>query len=380
MSTSDTTTTPGFVLLSGDDTISRLQVRDELVKTVKSREPSAEIVRFSQDDQTFADFSEQILTPSLLSSMRIFIVSDLHALSDKDFDSITALFPYEIPDACVILETDKQRSGKKTRENALSKKYTAFLDAFGEYSEKSPGRFMMKEFVMPPDYKMAEWVESRVTQVFNRRIAKPDAEYLIDLAGTDPSILFSELQKIDLFLDDKAPISRDVIETVVGSTRLMSQYELAQAIAKKDDMRVLEIIDSVYVGNVYLPMYSGAIFRQFWPMFKIFQLSKSDPELISKYRSTQKRFNRQLQEETGLAIGVAAGILSEKQGKSVYPVIVKSGIVEQSLAFNNKEYMKIFSLLKEFDVGLKTGKHDDSKTSFQLFCYKIMHVGELDKQ
>jgi len=370
--TDTTAELPRFVLLSGDDTISRQQALADVVAQARAQQPDTEVVRYSTDDQQISDFAEQILTPSLLTSLRVFIVSDADELDEKDYEHLTPLFGYDIPDACLILETAKMRSSKKTKDGALSKKYLALIDVFEDHAKKSPSKCIMLEFVKPPDYKMAEWVEALAPRLFKRRIAKKDAEYLIDLAGNDPSLLHSELQKIDLFLDDRAPITREVIDTVVGSTRLMAHYELAQAIAKKDTVRMLEVIESMYVGNVYLPPFVSAIFRQFWAMFRILMFAKSNPDTVRNFRASQKNFNRSLQEETGLAIGVAAGLMSEKQARSVYPVIVKSGIVDQALLFNEKDYAAIFTMLKEFDVGIKTGKVTDDKTGFQLFCFQIM--------
>jgi DNA polymerase III delta subunit len=46
-------------------------------------------------------------------------------------------------------------------------------------------------------------------------------------------------------------------------------------------------------------------------------------------------------------------------------------MIEQALSFGPDEYKRIFSLLAEFDTGIKTGRYDDSKAGFQVFCYRI---------
>jgi DNA polymerase III delta subunit len=242
-------------------------------------------------------------------------------------------------------------------------------------AQQSPQRFTIQEFARQPDYKIAEWVVAQVPNLFGRHISKSNAERLVDLVGTDTMVLYSELQKIDLYLPDKAAIDTAVIDTVAGATRLMSPFELAQALGKKDFGRALEIIESIYTGNVYLPLFIGTIFRHFWSMFKISEFAKVNPDTIRRFKASLKGYNKQQQEETGVAIGVAAGLLSEKQVRSVYPVLVKSGIVYQALSFETKNYSAIFTALKEYDTGLKTGKVDDSKTGFQLFCYRIVKGG-----
>jgi DNA polymerase III delta subunit len=220
---------------------------------------------------------------------------------------------------------------------------------------------------------MAEWTVAQASHLFGRRMAMADAEHLVDCAGADTAALYSELQKIDLFLPDKAAIDAKVINEVAGATRSMTPQELAHALGKKDLGRALEIIESVFSANVYLPLFVGAIFRHFWSMFKISEFAKINPDVVRGFKASLNDYKkRQQQEETGAAIGAAAGLFSAKQVKSVYPVLVKSGIVDQALSFETNHYKSIFKILKDYDAGLKTGRADDSKTGFELVCYSIV--------
>jgi DNA polymerase III delta subunit len=369
----------GFHFLAGDDAILRENARADIIAAVRGVHAGAEIVRFSPDDGDFSSFAERIITPSLLSSMRIFLITDVHSFDEQDLDLLTGLYAYDLPDACVVMESDRAPSSRsrKSKEGALSKKFLAWITAFEEKTKSEPHRFSAREFVKPPDYKMAEWVEMQVPRLFGRSISRTNAEYLVDLVGADTSLLNSELRKIDLYLPEKAAIDKSVIDTVAGATRAMTQFELATALGRKDLVRTLEIIESIYAGNVYLPLFVGAIFRQFWAMYKINEFSKVHPDVVKRFKASFKGYNRQQQEETGVAIGVAAGLLSEKQAKSVYPVLVKSGIVDQALSYGAAQYRAIFSMLREYDIGLKTGKADGSKTELQLFCYRIVKGGLL---
>jgi DNA polymerase III delta subunit len=91
-----------------------------------------------------------------------------------------------------------------------------------------------------------------------------------------------------------------------------------------------------------------------------------------------KRYNKEVQDEIGLAIGSAAGLLSDKQKNSVYPVIVKPALTQQAMSFTEAQYKKIFGLLRDHDIGIKTGRIDDSKIGFQLLCFKIFKVADIE--
>jgi DNA polymerase III delta subunit len=224
---------------------------------------------------------------------------------------------------------------------------------------------------------MSQWVQSRTPLLFERNISPKDADFFIDCVGGDSSTIYSELQKLDVYLPPAKPIDRAAIEAVCGSTRLMTQFELAQALGTKDFPRVLEIIDSLYRGSVYLPLHISAIFKHFWALFRIAMWAKSNREDMNRFTASLKRFNKPVQDEVGLAIGIAAGLLTDKQRTSVYPKIVKSNMVQQSQAFTEKNYTSIFRWLGDYDVGIKTGRIGDDKTGFQLLCYKIFRVAEI---
>jgi DNA polymerase III delta subunit len=298
-----------FILLAGDDATSRGLAAAGIIAAVKKQQPGAEMHRYSAEDAPFDDFCERVITPSLLSPLRVFVIPDVHLLDDKELGQLAGLFGYDAADALVVMETEKLKGGKKSKDAALSKKYAAWLSSFEERAEKTPERFRIETFPRPPDYKMAEWVEAQAPHLFGRRITKNDAEHLVDLVGADTAVLYSELQKIDLFLEPKAAISRDVIDNVAGATRQATNFELAQALGEKNMARGLEIIESIYNGSVYLPPYVGAIFRHFWALFRVYQFTKANPAALRKYKGG----GRQPQNDAALEIGVGAGILSESQ-------------------------------------------------------------------
>ncbi len=357
-----------FVLLAGDDITSRELERAAIIAAVKKKQPDAEVHRFNAEDAAFDEFCERIITPSLLSPLRVFIIPDVHLLDENELARLTGLFACDVPDALVVMETDKVQGGRKTKDSALSKKYSAWLESFEGFAKKAPERFCVKTFPRPPDYKMAEWVEAQVPHLFGRRISKDDAEHLVDLVGADTAVLYSELQKLDLFLEPKAAISRDVIDAVAGATREATQFELAQALGEKNMARGLEIIESIYTGSVYLPPYVGAIFRHFWSLFRISLFAKANPTLLGNYRS----FSRPRQNEAALALALGAGIFTESQAGRLYPAVIKPRLIDQAVSFTYENYRRIFSLLAEFDTGIKTGRFDDSKAGFQVFCYRIV--------
>jgi DNA polymerase III delta subunit len=377
MMSAETTKRPAsFTLIMGDDTLSREKARDDALAFAKDSGSEVVIERFDSGNQSLASFTERIITPSLFPATRFFLFRETHLFKKNDLDQLTELFSFDIPDVFVIFETDKT-SARKGRGQGLTEDFGVWLEAFQKRVGEHPEKFSVVEYIMPPDYKMAQWVAARTPLFFNRSISPKDAEYFIECVGNDGSTLYSELQKLDVFLPPKKPIDRLAIEAVCGANRLMAPFELAQALGKKDFPRALEIIDSLFRGSVHVPLFVSAIFKHFWALFRISVYAGAHPEEMRKFTSSMKHYSKQVQDEIGLKIGVAAGLLSENQRSSVYPKIVKSNVVQQALSFTEEHYKKIFRWLGDYDVGIKTGRTDDDKTGFELLCYKIIRAGEV---
>jgi DNA polymerase III delta subunit len=369
-------TPPQFTLLTGNDSISREKARDDIIAAVQERSGRAAIERFDPEALSSASFAERIITPSLFQTVRVFLVHDAHTLSREDLENFSGVFPYDIPDVYVVFESEKSGT-PKSRERSVPKEFGRFAESFVRKAAEQPAKFACADFIMPPDYKMADWLEAQTPLLIGRTISKAEAGYLIDLVGNDSAVLYSELQKIDIHLPPKKPIDRNAIESVSGATRLMTQFECAEALGRKDFARVLEIIDSLYLGSVYLPLYISAIFKHFWALFRIKNYASANPSELSELQRAIKRYDKAVQNDLGLKIGVASGLLSESQRNGVYPIIIKSGVIQQALSFREQDFKKIFKWLGEYDIGIKTGRIDDSKIGFQLLCYKIFRAGEI---
>jgi len=47
------------------------------------------------------------------------------------------------------------------------------------------------------------------------------------------------------------------------------------------------------------------------------------------------------------------------------------------MSYTQKQYTTIIGWLKDYDIGIKTGKINDSKTGLQLLCYKMVKIADI---
>ncbi len=376
MSDPKTTPPPTFTLLIGDDTIGREASREKLRRTVRERFSNVGEEVFDASRESLGEFLQRFLTPSLFDDARVFHVRHAQQL-DENIKEISAVLNNPAPDVFLLIEAEEGGEGKRARAAATA--FKNWTKGFARRAKKDPRTYQLRKFPKPRDYEMPAWLAGNVPQILGRRISRDNAEYLIDLIGTDPANLRSELSKADLNLPEGKPITAEAIDAYVASGRPPAPRELAQALGRRDAARVLELIDALCSSASYLPACIPAIFRHFWALFRIRHFARSSPEQMKGFLEAVKRRDREGQGRLGLEIGIAAGIMQPGQGNRVYPMLIKPGLIDQARDFTNEDLAYVFRLLCRYDVGAKTGQVHVSRESLQFLCFKILRAGRLDR-
>ncbi|MBD3240362.1 MAG: hypothetical protein GF331_07240, partial [Chitinivibrionales bacterium] len=356
--------TPYAVLLVGDDTISRERYRGSLLERIRQARGEISIEAYDSDRETVADFVERAMTPSLFGGVRVFTIRHVEQLAKQDLEALTRLIGTPLPDEYVVMEADKPS------ERAAA--FASFTKRVGKLAKSSDSRVSTVSLAKPPEYKIAEWLVSNTPQILGRRIGRREAEYLIDLVGSDFDALRSELEKLDVYLDDGEPITSAAIGEVIEGTRAVGGYELAQALGRKDVSRALTVLDGLFSVQFYAPAVLSAIYRHFWALHKIHLLGRGEPQVITDFLRAQRSYDRDTQSRLGVRIGSVAGLMNESQGNRVYPMLIKPRLVEQSRSFDEAHYRAIFEWLGDIDVGVKTGRIEATLPMMQLLCVRVV--------
>ena len=360
----DKTTAARCFILSGDDTVSRERAREEIIAGIVAAAGPCIREHFDPAAESASAFAQRMLTPSLFQETRIVHLRHAQTLPDDDCAELGPVLSGDIPDVYCIVEIDEDKKGVPR----ILKKLHSDGRASG-----APSKCRTVEFARPPDYKIPGWLVDNVPILIGRRIAKADAEYLAERVGYDLDILHSELQKVDLYLPSNAPVSRNAIDHVTGSVREMTPFELAAAAGRRDLPRAKRIIEGLFSVNVHMPLVVSALARHFWALFRIKKYLAVHPEVGRRFAAS-KGYKNPDQDAAGLAIGKASGLLQDGEERKIFPVLIKSGIVEQTAGFSEDELAQILGLLLEFDVGIKTGAIEPARHNLEMLCYRIIRV------
>ncbi|KMQ51649.1 DNA polymerase III delta subunit [Chitinispirillum alkaliphilum] len=355
----------GVLILSGNDSLSKLNYRQKFISEIKKTHGEYLLVNYDPTEETLSYFLQKMITPSMFEETRVFLLTHIQSLSEKELEEINSYLDYDL-DVYLIIEGE-EKDNKKTKDSPGDK---GFPKKLGLKKRSSDPRFEIKKFLRPPDYKIAEWLVSNIGQLFSRSISQSDAEYLVDLVGYDLEALYSELQKIDIHLPPGEPVNKKCIDLISGANRAMTVYELTSALGEKNLPRALDIVDSLFSYKFAAPLMVSALFKHFWALYRIRRFSKTNPGVIKAFYSKDYSASN----DAALRIGQAAGLLTEKDKKKVYPVIIKSGIVSQARNYSDKQLRNIIRLLYEFDTGVKSGRITPTQNDVQMFCCKIVRA------
>lgn len=360
-------TIPQVTVLSGNDAIGREKAKERLLTRLRGMHLEFSVERHDEAHESFDEFMTRSMTASLFEQVRLFSIGHVEMLAEEELECLGKTLDMEIPDVYFLIEVGDfdERRGKQSPVAKLK---------LSSLARKDPARVALLKFSTPPDYKLGAWLVGQVPEVFGRRINKVDAEHLIDLVGKEVATLYSELQKIDIYLPDGAPIDSRAIDNTIGASRTMTPFELAEALGKKDLPRALEIVDALFTSGFYAPPHVAVMFRHFWALVKIRAYTVENPGIVRSYMRAVYGEKMKL----GYEIGCAVGLMSPGNAVGMaYPVIVKPGIVEQARQFSDAYLGRILSLLLDFDVDTKTGRLKPVKLDLQLLCYRIVRVAEL---
>ena len=353
---------PGTSILAGEDSIGRERARERLFAQVRASASTVTVEVYDPDREDLAQYLERMMTGSIFLDVKICHVRHASRFGREELGALADFAGYRIPEVYLVVEADDLGATP-----AAAKVFGAWLDDIVKKSKKDKG-IQVAVFSKPRDYEMAKWLVSQTPVLFKRKIDLRDAEYFIDLVGYSFDRIYSELQKLDIFLDAGKPVDRKAIDDVIEAGRSKTPQELAQALGRRDLVRALEVIDSLFSANFYAPICISSIFNHFWSLFRVRCFLDAEPE---KARQFQHSYDRDAQNALAFEIGCSAGLLAAGQEKRVFPVMVKPGIIGQAQNFPAARLRGVFRLLRDMDVGVKTGRIQVTKTLFQLLCFQV---------
>lgn len=351
---------PLVTILSGDDLLGREKAREQLFESLYRAHGSFTEEFFDSSRESLGEYFVRLMTPTIFGDIRLFHlkhVQKFSAADQKELGKVLAL-PHETLYILVEYESD----GEKGLTTALK------LSELKKRSDVS-----VLSFSKPKRHLMAQWLTEQVQQLFGRRIELAAAEQILEFTGYELDRIYPELQKIDIYLPEGAPISTGAVATVTGSGRDVSSQDLCNAVGTRNWAEVFAISEKLFEENsVPVMSFTASLFRHFWGLYKIRLYAEKNRNAANLY------FKSRYKEQTAVAtdIAIAAGLLTEATKNRVYPAIIMPKVIDQAAKFSLTEIKTIIERITRYDREIKSGLAETNLDSFRAVCYDLVRVGK----
>lgn len=134
---------------------------------------------------------------------------------------------------------------------------------------------------------LVKWIQKGFS-VFGKRISARDAEFLIHQAEDGMTALHQEIEKIALFLGDRAEVVREDIQQVVTPSIRSRVFDLMDAVAGRDRARALVMLDDMIQKREAEQKIFYMVARQ---AGRLLQLRNMEPGLSADARAKRLNMN-----------------------------------------------------------------------------------------
>lgn len=193
--------------------------------------------------------------------------------------------------------------------------------------------------------KIGEWVTDQL-RVAKRKIHPQAAAMMAEYLGTNLSKIANEIKKLILNVDPDVEIQALHIEQNIGISKDFNVFELQSALAKRNTMKAMQIID-YFASNPKsnpLPVIISNLGNYFTKILKYHYLPDRSPQVAARQ------------------LGVHAFFLKE------YEVAARN--------FNRKKTFEVIHYLSQYDLktkGMDSGPYTDNREIIRELIFKILN-------
>jgi len=230
----------GLFLLLGDDVWAREEALRRIEAALRELDPALDRTVVYGDEANPDELAVSLGTGSLFGSRRLVIVRRCEALPAAAYERLLPLLLRLPASVCAVLAG--------TALDGRMKAAKALLEAASAW-----------EFALPGAADMPRWVAERAAAL-GVRLAGSAGQTLLDMVGTDPMTLQTELEKLALYADGRTVTPetvREVASIAIPHAAEGAIFQLVEAVAEGRPVAALSVLhDLLSVGEAPLVILS----------------------------------------------------------------------------------------------------------------------------
>jgi DNA polymerase-3 subunit delta len=193
----------------------------------------------------------------------------------------------------------------------------------------------------PPAYRLSQWCVQWARSRHQKELAGPAAALLVELIGEEMGLLDQELEKLAVFVGDRARIESADVDKMVGNSRLQETWKIFDAIAAGRSGEALTILE------------------------KLFDQGEEPLRILGAFSMQLRRLAK-----AGRLAGQGKTLRSALEQVGVPPFALQ-GAEQQLRHLGRRRANRLYDWLLEVNVGLKGGSPLPERTQLERFVLKL---------
>jgi len=191
--------------------------------TLKGTDPSISLIEFKGDETSGGAIFDELRTlPFFASKNKLVVVEEADDFVDKNRETLEKYLQAPASHASLVLVCNKW--DKRT-------KLATIVDKVG----------ISIECKRLKDHQLPNWIPTRAKH-YKKNISSVAAQKLVEDVGNNLAIIDKHLEKLSIYLGEKATIDERDVDALVGVDRNRTVFELTDAVAQRNVAGALKIL------------------------------------------------------------------------------------------------------------------------------------------
>lgn len=272
----------------------------ELQEAIEKNNFSPLYYFYGDNDFLIDEFTKLIIDKNVDESIKCFNLDILDAtnIRMRDLMGVVSAYPLNSDRRVVVVKQFKKLLTSDNNIN-LIRRYienplaTTILIMIGEkldmrtsIAQLLKNRCIMVEFKALYDNQVPDWIKKRV-KYFGKDITDSAARLLADYVGNSMREINCELEKLNLYIGDKAIIEIDDVVDIVGMSKAYNIFALQKAIGERKISEAIFILENL-LGRGESPVGVVAILSKYFHKLWMIKSANLTSPMIVKFLNMQK--------------------------------------------------------------------------------------------
>jgi DNA polymerase-3 subunit delta len=200
-----------YVIAGKEDSLVNAQCQELIAKFLEPQQRAMGLSVYQGDEITIAEVLDELRTVPFLTDKRVVVVKQAEDFVSKYRQYLEKYFYNPCPTARLVLVVTTWQSSTKL-------------------AKKLPQVGRLINVAAPKRWQLPAHVVEYALSTYHKKLDKNAAELLVDLAGDDLLRLYSEVDKLALFIGEGKTITTDHVESLVGHNRIFDAFEVIDAV------------------------------------------------------------------------------------------------------------------------------------------------------